>query len=100
MSGNQLNSPNNNSKGEDKNFKTQKRRVYEALFKSPKTMKEVDKETGIMRENICWICKDLRDDDLLFPVTKRRCSITKSKYVIAWTTNPNLIPPSRQLNLF
>ncbi len=50
--------------------------VYEAFYDSPKTMKEVDVLTGIMRENICRHCATLRKSDRIYPVGERRCSIT------------------------
>ena len=94
---------NNPNQQHDKNnhFNAQLRNVFKAFFESPKTMKEVDVETGVMRENICWYCRELRKQNKLFPVQKRRCKITQHPRVIAWTTNPNLVPESSaQLNLF
>lgn len=87
-------------RGKSNQFQSELRRVYNAFHGKPKTMKEVDKETGIMRESICWYCKELRRTDRLFPVGKRMCTVTKHSNVIEWTSNPNLIPSSDQLNLF
>jgi hypothetical protein len=86
--------------GKDKHFKAQLKKVFEAFFSEPKTMKEVDLETGIMRENICRFCRTLRLSGQLFAVCKRQCRVTKYPSVIAWTTNPELAPKNNQLKLF
>lgn len=83
------------------NYKTQIQKVYNAFYENPKTMKEVDIETGVMRANICRYCSTLVDQNRLFIVGKRRCNITKYPNVTIYTSNPNLAPkhPS-QLSLF
>lgn len=43
---------------------------------SPMTMKEIDKYSGIMRENICRYCRVLRQNKELIRVKKRYCTIT------------------------
>ena len=83
-----------------KMFTGQLQTVYEAFYISPKTMKEVDAETGIMRENICRYCATLRKSGLLFLVKKRQCRVTKHQLVSTWTTNPELNPTRNQLLLF
>lgn len=85
---------------EDKKFRAQLLKVYWAFHEAPKTMKEVDREVGVMRENICRYCRTLRLQGKLHPVVKRQCSVTKFPTVTAWTTNPDLVPPSNQLELF
>ena len=84
---------------EDTNFQVQLKTVYQSFFEKPQTMKEVDVSTGIMRENICWHCRELRKKEQLFPIKKRYCRVTKHR-ATEWTTNPELIPISPQLNLF
>jgi hypothetical protein len=80
---------------------TQIQKVYNAFYESPKTMKEVDAETGIMRANICRYCSTLVSQNKLFIVGKRRCNITKSRNVIIYTSNPGLAPNHPpQLSLF
>ncbi len=86
--------------GKGSNYINQLKRVNQAFFDKPKTMKEVDLEIGIMRESICRYCATLRKAGRLFPVLKRQCNVTKYPKVTAWTTNPELVPPSTQLNLF
>ena len=83
----------------DNEFQNQRKIVYQSFFENPQTMKEVDKSTGIMRENICWHCRELRKQNLLFKTRKRLCKITKHR-ATEWTTNPNLVPTDIQLNLF
>ena len=80
-------------------FQSQLAKVYEAFFEEPKTMKEVDAETGVMRESICRYCATLRKLEKLFPVKKRKCEITQHR-AIAYTTNPELKPEDNQLRLF
>ena len=98
-----LNTPNNAfqqlSSYKDKQL-TELKMVKDAFFDRPKTMKEVDNETGIMRENICWYCRTLRLQEQLYPVEQRRCSVTKYSTVWAYTTNPDLVPEPSQLSLF
>jgi len=74
--------------------------VYRAFWDKPMTMKEVDKATGIMRENICRHCGTLRKANLIYVVSRRRCSVTGFPSVTEWTTNPDLAPPDNQLKLF
>jgi hypothetical protein len=83
------------------NNKTQIQKVHNAFYGSPKTMKEVDAETGIMRANICRYCSTLVAQNKLFIVGKRRCKITKSRNVTIYTSNPDLAPNHPpQLSLF
>lgn len=77
----------------------QLKRVYKAFYNSPKTMKEADKATGVMRENICWYCRELRKSNKLYLVGRRLCSITKHEANV-YTTNPALVPAKAQLELF
>ena len=82
-----------------KKRETQAKKVYASFYESPKTMKEVDAETGIMRENICRFCSDLRDQGRLYEVGERLCRITKHLATV-YTTNPDLTPESSQTKLF
>ena len=84
----------------EKYYATQLHKVYDTFFSSPKTMKEADVATGVMRENICWYCRALRQQTRLFPIRKRYCKVTRH-LAIEWTTNPDLIPKQDiQLNLW
>lgn len=74
--------------------------VYNAFFEAPKTMKEVDKETGIMRESICRHVKTLRARNRIALVGYRKCKVTNHNKVGIYTTNPEMFPKSSQLELF
>lgn len=74
--------------------------VFNAFFESPKTMKEVDQETNIMRENICRYVRDFRNKNKIALVGYRKCTVTGHAKVGIYTTNPDLFPKSNQLKLF
>jgi hypothetical protein len=79
-------------------YKVQLKKVFDSFYKQPKTMKEVDIETNVMRENICWYCRTLRKSNKLYAVGKRMCKVTKH-LDIQCTKNPELIPTSNQIKL-
>ena len=74
--------------------------VFNAFFESPKTMKEVDIETGVMRENITWYVRFFRNQRKIVFVEYRKCKITGRNKVGTYTTNPDLFPVTNQLKLF
>lgn len=76
-------------------------RVFNAFNCGTYTMKEVDVISGIMRENICRYVKLFRENNQIYKVRKRVCSIT-GYYAYELTTNPDLVPKqdSVQLELF
>jgi hypothetical protein len=88
-----------NSQSKDNYLKHQKRIVFQSFYNAPKTMKECDKEVGIMRESICWFCRDFRKAKTLYVVGKKYCSITKHRANV-YTTNPALSLISSQIKLF
>ncbi|PSL03877.1 hypothetical protein [Cecembia rubra] len=57
-------------------FIAQKRRVFESFLERPKTMLEVEAETGIMRSNICYYVRDFLLEDKIKRVITGICSIT------------------------
>lgn len=73
-------------------------RVHMAFFEQPRTMKEADKVTGVMRENICWYCRTLRKENSLYPIRKRFCTVTKH-WATEYTTDPAKVPNNPQLKL-
>jgi hypothetical protein len=89
-----------NSTSKDTNYQTDLQKVYNSFFEFPKTMKEVDKEIGVMRESICRHCRTLRENKQIIAIRKRRCKITGYPSVTEWTTNPDLFPSFKQLTLF
>lgn len=74
--------------------------VFNSFFEFPKTMKEVDKETNVMRENICRYVSTLRNENRIALVGYRKCKVTGFNKVGIYTTNPDLFPKSNQLTIF
>ena len=74
--------------------------IYNAFYEYPKTMKEVDAETNIMRENICRHVSTLRNENRISLVGYRKCKVTGFNKVGIYSTNPELFPKSNQLELF
>ncbi len=93
-----IHTPNENQ-GESNQHLDQLQKVFQSLYEGPKTMKECDNATGIMRENICWYCRMLRQSNKLFIVGKKYCSITKHIANI-YTTNEQFATKNNQLELF
>ncbi|MFA9191359.1 hypothetical protein AAGV28_08270 [Flavobacterium sp. FZUC8N2.13] len=89
-----------NSNNSQANGHDQLNVVFNAFFEYPKTMKEVDKETNVMRESICRHVKTLRAKNQIALVGFRKCNITGHGKVGIYTTNPDLFPVSNQLKLF
>jgi hypothetical protein len=75
--------------------------IYAYLFTRPATMKEVDRATGIMRENVCWAIWHLRKSERVYVVGRRLCHVTKHMATV-WTTNSELapVPDASQLKIF
>lgn len=80
--------------------KDQLNKVFNAFFEFPKTMKEVDFETTVMRENICRYVRTLRIENRIALVGYRKCKATGNPKVGIYTTNPELFPKSNQLTMF
>lgn len=77
----------------------QEQAVFNSFFLSPSTMKEVDRDSGVMRESVCWFVKKFRERNQIWVLRERRCRVT------GWnanelTTNPKLAPRPIQLTLF
>ena len=68
------------------------KKVKDALFDTPQTMKELDIAIKVMRESICWYCRTLRRLNQLYKVRQRRCNITGHPKVWELTTDPNKAP--------
>ena len=79
--------------------KDQLHKVFQSFFDSPKTMKETDKDCGVMRENICRYVRTFRQSKSIVVIRKRYCKVTKH-LANEYTTNPLLFPKSTQLTLF
>ena len=83
----------------DTKYLLQLNKVFNAFSYGAKTMKEVDVECGVMRENICWYVRSLKKANLIYLAGKRDCKVTK-RLAGVYTTNPELIPKSNQIMLF
>jgi hypothetical protein len=84
--------------GKDKKI-DQLKAVFQSFFDSPKTMKEADADSGIMRENICRYVRTFRQSKSIVVLRKRYCKVTKH-LANEYTTNPDLFPKPIQLTLF
>ena len=84
--------------GKDKKI-DQLKAVFQSFFNSPKTMKEADADSGIMRENICRYVRTFRQSKSIVVLRKRYCKVTKH-LANEYTTNPDLFPKPIQLTLF
>ena len=93
MENNQLNSLKSFGKerGKIKHFEAQKKRVFAALYKQPKTMLMVSIETGILRANICRYVAEWGKENRICIVRKGICPISKHRAGF-YTTNPELFP--------
>lgn len=86
-------SPNRNGQGKFKQFKNQKKTIFEYLKHHTATASMVTNATGIPQKSICRYKRDLEKQGLLYEVEKRFCKSTGFR---AWylTTNPELFPKS------
>lgn len=104
MQDNHTNSPKvflRKKQGEDKHFEAQKKRVFTALYKQPKTMLMVSFETGIFRANICRFIAEWEKLNCIGLIGKGICPISKHRAGF-YTTNPELFPivkPSNTVKL-
>lgn len=97
MENNQSSSPifSHNRQDENRHFQAQKKRVFAALYKQPKTMLMVSIETGILRANICRYVAEWEKENRIKLVRKSICPISKRRAGF-YTTNLNLIPANVQ----
>ena len=84
----------------NKKRKNQLKKVKDAFYENLLTMKMVEENTGVMRENICRYVSMLKKSNEIYLVCHGICPITKFSSVGFYTTNPDLIPENNQLNLF
>lgn len=88
-----------NSQSKSNKFKTELKTIFEYLKRKICTASMLSEATGIKQKNICRYKRDLEKRGLLVEVNKTNCKTTGFK---AWyiTTNPDLIPSSKQTKLF
>jgi hypothetical protein len=92
--------PHHNRQHKDKQFEGQMKRVFAAFYSQPKTMLMVERETGIMRPNICRYVSRWKKLGSIKIVSLCICPISKRGGVQRLTTNPELFPTSNQIKLF
>lgn len=83
-----------------KHFATQEKKIFKAFRECPKTMKQVEVETGIDRANICRAVGKWKKANRIQVFRLGICPITKFDKVQFLTTNPELFRKSLTLNLF
>ena len=91
MENNQRTAPNtlHKERGKDNQFLAQKKRVFAALYRQPKTMLMVSIETGIFRANICRYVAEWKKEGRIYLVRTGFCPISKHRSAF-YTTNPEL----------
>ena len=74
---------------------------FDYLQENTATCSMVSEATGIKQKNLCRYKKELQENNLLWEIDFKPCSITG--FMAQWlTTNPDLIPTidKKQLSLF
>ncbi|MDO6736515.1 hypothetical protein [Wenyingzhuangia sp. 2_MG-2023] len=89
---------NSYKQGKNTQRANQKKTIFLYLKENIATASMVSDATGIPQKSICRYKRDLEKKRLLYEVEKRTCKKTGFK---AWylTTNPELFPPSNQLDI-
>lgn len=96
----QINAPSVSVYGNNKDTKiNQLQKVYSTLFVRPMTRLEVAQLTGIERANVCRYVAELRKQNNVEVVRLGVCPITKHSRVQFLTTNPELSPQKKQLDI-
>ena len=87
-------------RSKDSDFKLQKKVSFEAFRPTPKTMRMVSKETGILRTNITWFITEWLELGVIFKVKEDVCPLSKTRRK-AWfyTSNPDFRPKKSQLDI-
>lgn len=76
----------------------QKQMVYDSFFERPKTMFEVERDTHVVRPNICRYVGMMREDGDIRIVRKGHCPV--SGWIAGfYTTNPRFMPDKDQLRI-
>ena len=95
---------NNNLKhkrqGKGKKFNNEMQIVFESFYEDPKTMRQVEVETGIRRDHITRYVAILRKQNKITLIKKGICPITRMNGVQFLSTNPDHQPDIIQQSLF
>ena len=75
----------------DQTYQSQLRRTRKAFADKPKTRLQVAIETGILRGNICYYVRDLKEANQLRVTRKGTCPISNHTAEFL-STDPNLFP--------
>lgn len=86
------------TKDQRSRWKNQEKIVFAAFFQEPKTMFMVEKQTGIMRPNICRFVATWKRKDIIRVVRTGKDPLTKCNAQFL-TTNPAHFPTG-QINMF
>ena len=89
---NTSNNPLHKRQGKDTQFSTQKKQVFAAFYKQPKTMLMVSIETNILRANVCRYVSEFRKNDSIRFVRIGTCEISKHEAGY-FTTNMAIVEP-------
>jgi hypothetical protein len=81
----------NKKQDKDNHFQSQKKKVFVALYRQPKTMLMVSIETKVLRANICRYIAYWEKQNCIVKVRKGICPISKCCAGF-YTTNPELFP--------
>jgi hypothetical protein len=86
----------------DTHFRSQYQTVFQSFQEKPKTMFQVEIETGVPRPYVCRHVGNMRKEKNIQVVRKGRCPISKWDRVGFYSTDPALFNKldNAQLNLF
>ena len=96
----QINAPSVSVYGNNKDTQfNQLQKVYSTLFMRPMTRRDAARLTGIERANVCRYFAELRKQKSVEVVLFGICPITNHSRVQFRTTNPELFPQKKQLDI-
>jgi len=78
-------------------FHAELQKVYDSFYSQPKTMRQVEEETGVRRDHITRYVDVLRKINKIKVVRKGMCPITKMNGVQFLSTNPKVLPEKTKL---
>ena len=90
----------NHSEGKTIHFFDELQRVYDAFLTNPKTMRQVEVETGVRRDHITRYVAFLKKQNKITLVKKGICPVSKMNGVQFLSTNPKVLPENKLQSLF
>ena len=88
---------NKQNKSNSNHFHAELQKVYDSFYSQPKTMRQVEEETGVRRDHITRYVDVLRKINKIKVVRKGMCPITKMNGVQFLSTNPKVLPEKTKL---